>query len=465
MKRTEAPVVAREALEEQKRYMASVRALLDAPRKYHIVTLGCQMNVRDSESLAGMLDEMGYVPSATREEADLILYNTCCVRENAENKALGNVIWLKELKKVKSGLVICVGGCMTQENGMAERLKAQYPFIDLIFGTHNLYRFPVLLYRVLAERARVAEVLPEGAIVEGLPVQRGSRHQAFLSIMQGCDNFCSYCIVPYVRGRERSRAMEDVLREAKRLIDDGVQEITLLGQNVNSYGGGGRAFSELLYRLDALGVNRIRFMTSHPKDLSDELIAAYGELKHLAPHLHLPVQAGNDRILSLMNRRYTREHYIELVKKLRAVRPDVGLTSDIIVGFPGETAEEFEDTMNLVRLVRFDAAFTFIYSPRVGTKAAAMPDPVRAEEKTERIERLIHLQQDIGREVLSSLVGSVQQVLVDGASQRDDAAVCGKTGRSHMVNFPGNTSLAGSFVDVRITSAGRNTLRGEIENI
>lgn len=462
MKRSDPPVIAREQLDEQRAYMDSVRAIVPAGCRYMIVTMGCQMNVRDSESLSGMLDQMGYEACASREDADLILYNTCCVRENAENKALGNVIWLKELKKDKPELMIAVGGCMMQEAGMAERLKKQYPFIDLMFGTHNLYRFPELLHRALSERAPIAEVLPEGAIVEGLPAARSNRHSAFLSIMQGCNNFCSYCIVPYVRGRERSRRVDDILDEAKGLLDAGVKEITLLGQNVNSYGGGGRAFAELLYRLDALGVPRIRFMTSHPKDLSDEVIAAYGELRRLAPQLHLPVQAGNDRILSLMNRGYTRERYLDLVGKLRAVRPDVGLTSDIIVGFPGETEAQFEDTMSLMREVRFDAAFTFIYSPRTGTAAADMPDPTPPEQKTLRIERLIALQQSIGGEVLGGLVGTRQTVLVEGASQRDQAFMCGKTGRGHMVNFPGNTALEGQFVDVVITSAGRNTLRGEL---
>ena len=454
--------VPEEEILRQKEIMARVRGMLPAGRKYHIVTLGCQMNVRDSETLAGMLTEMGFTEAATREEADLILYNTCCVRENAENKALGNVIWLKELKKDKPELIICVGGCMTQEEGMAESLIRQYPFIDLVFGTHNAYRFPEYLEKVLSDRVQVFEVLDTGGtICEGLPEKRSNPYFGFVNIMYGCNNFCSYCIVPYVRGRERSREMDDILDECKRLRDAGAREIMLLGQNVNSYMGGGAKFAELLYRVDALDIPRVRFMTSHPKDLSDELIAAYGELRHLMPNLHLPVQAGNDEILKRMNRRYDREKYLSLVRRLRAVRPDIGLTTDIIVGFPGETEAQFEDTLSLVREVRFDAAYTFIYSPRAGTRAAEMDDPVSMEEKTERIQRLIALQQSITSEVLASQIGQIQPVLVDSVSTRSEQTIGGKTPRAHMVNFPGSAERIGQTVPVRITSAGKNTLRGE----
>ena len=454
--------VPEEEILRQKEIMARVRGMLPAGRKYHIVTLGCQMNVRDSETLAGMLTEMGFTEAATREEADLILYNTCCVRENAENKALGNVIWLKELKKDKPELIICVGGCMTQEEGMAESLIRQYPFIDLVFGTHNAYRFPEYLEKVLSDRVQVFEVLDTGGtICEGLPEKRSNPYFGFVNIMYGCNNFCSYCIVPYVRGRERSREMDDILGECKRLRDAGAREIMLLGQNVNSYMGGGAKFAELLYRVDALDIPRVRFMTSHPKDLSDELIAAYGELRHLMPNLHLPVQAGNDEILKRMNRHYDREKYLSLVRRLRAVRPDIGLTTDVIVGFPGETEAQFEDTLSLVREVRFDAAYTFIYSPRAGTRAAEMDDPISMEEKTERIQRLIALQQSITSEVLASQIGQIQPVLVDSVSTRSEQTIGGKTPRAHMVNFPGSAERIGQTVPVRITSAGKNTLRGE----
>ena len=454
--------VPEEEILRQKEIMARVRGMLPAGKKYHIVTLGCQMNVRDSETLAGMLTEMGFTEAVTREEADLILYNTCCVRENAENKALGNVIWLKELKKDRPELIICVGGCMTQEEGMAESLIRQYPFIDLVFGTHNAYRFPEYLEKVLSDRVQVFEVLDTGGtICEGLPEKRSNPYFGFVNIMYGCNNFCSYCIVPYVRGRERSREMDDILDECRRLRDAGAREIMLLGQNVNSYMGGGAKFAELLYRVDTLDIPRVRFMTSHPKDLSDELIAAYGELRHLMPNLHLPVQAGNDEILKRMNRHYDREKYLSLVRRLRAVRPDIGLTTDIIVGFPGETEAQFEDTLSLVREVRFDAAYTFIYSPRAGTRAAEMDDPVSMEEKTERIQRLIALQQSITSEVLASQIGQIQPVLVDSVSTRSEQTIGGKTPCAHMVNFPGSAERIGQTVPVRITSAGKNTLRGE----
>ncbi len=462
---TERKQVPESEILRQKEYMKLVRAMERRPQTYHIVSMGCQMNERDSETIAGMLNEMGMTRQPVREQADLILYNTCCVRENAENKALGNVIWLKELKKDKPDLLICVGGCMTQEKGMAEAMKRNYPFIDLVYGTHNLYRLPEYLHRVLRDRAPVVEVVEtDGEIVEGLPEARQSRFSAFVNIMYGCNNFCTYCIVPYVRGRERSREPEAVLEEALRLRDAGVQEITLLGQNVNSYRGGGAEFANLLYRLDRLEIPRIRFMTSHPKDLSDELIAAYGELKHLMPHLHLPVQAGDDEILRRMNRRYNREHYLDLVRRLRAARPDIGLTTDIIVGFPGETEAQFEQTLSLVDEVRYDSAYTFIYSPRVGTKAASMPDDTPAEEKSRRIQTLIAKQQAITSEILSGMVGTTAEVLVESVSARDAGWVGGKSPRALMVNFPGGEELIGRIVKVRITSAGRNTLRGELVN-
>ncbi len=461
----ERPVVPQEEMYRQQEFMKLVNALEARPQSYHIVSMGCQMNERDSESIAGMLEQMGMVHAPVREDADLILYNTCCVRENAENKALGNVIWLKELKKVKPDLMICVGGCMTQEKGMAAMMKARYPFIDLVYGTHNLYRLPEYIYRVLTEKHPVVEVIDtDGEVVEGMPEKRRNRFNAFVNIMYGCDNFCTYCIVPYVRGRERSRTPEAVIAECVRLQDEGAQEIMLLGQNVNSYRGGGAEFAELLYRIDRLGIPRIRFMTSHPKDLSDELIHAFGELTHLMPQLHLPVQAGSNEILRRMNRSYTREHYLDLVGRLRKVCPEIGLTSDIIVGFPGETQEQFEETMSLVRQVRFDAAYTFIYSPRQGTRAATYPDETPYEVKSARIQQLIDLQQAIALEALEAQVGKRERVLVEAVSTRDSASVGGKTPRGHMVNFAGDSALIGQFVDVEITSAGRNTLRGRMIN-
>ena len=460
----ERPIVSEQEMQRQREFMKLVEKLPNRPGSYHIVSMGCQMNERnerDSESIAGMLEQMGMRQETVREQADLILYNTCCVRENAENKALGNVIWLKELKKVKPELMICVGGCMTQEKGMAAMMKKRYPFIDLVYGTHNLYKLPEYVYRVLVEKRPVVEVMDiDGEVVEGMPEKRANHFSTFVNIMYGCDNFCTYCIVPYVRGRERSREPEAVIAECVRLQDEGAQEIMLLGQNVNSYRGGGAAFAELLYRIDRLGIPRIRFMTSHPKDLSDELIAAFGELEHLMPQLHLPVQSGSDEVLRRMNRHYTREHYLDLVRRLRAVRPDIGLTSDIIVGFPGESLEQFEQTLSLVEQVRFDAAYTFIFSPRTGTRAAEYPDDTPYEVKSERIQRLIDRQQAISLETLEAQVGRRERVLVEAVSTRDAASVGGKTPRGHMVNFPGDAALIGRFADVEITSAGRNTLRG-----
>ncbi len=460
---TERPVISQQEMERQREYTRLVREIDEKPRSFHIVSMGCQMNARDSESIAAMLEDMGMAREDVRERADLILYNTCCVRENAENKALGNVIWLKELKRDKPDLMICVGGCMTQEKGMAAEMKKRYPFIDLIYGTHNLYRLPEYIYRYLNGRQPVVEVVDtDGEVVEGMPDHRENVNTSFVNIMYGCNNFCSYCIVPYVRGSERSRDPEAIIAECESLVDRGAKEIMLLGQNVNSYRGGGAEFANLLRRLDKLNIPRIRFMTSHPKDLSDELIACYGDLEHLMPALHLPVQAGSDEILRRMNRRYTRDHYLNLVRKLRAVRPEIGLTSDIIVGFPGETQAQFEDTMSLVREVRFDAAYTFIYSPRKGTRAAEMPDPITAEEKSARIQQLIELQQAISYETLLAQVGKRETVLVDSVSARDASQIGGKTPRSHMVNFPGSADLIGKFVDVEITSAGKNTLRGRM---
>ncbi len=456
-------VVSDEEMAVQKGYISAIRDALNREMRYCIVTLGCQMNAHDSETIAGMLDEMGMTPAESREQADLVLYNTCCVRENAENKALGNVIWLKELKALKPDLIIGVGGCMMQEEGMGEKVRKMYPFVDLAFGTHNMYRLPELLYKVICEKQRAIEITREdGGICEGLPVHRRNNFSAYINIMYGCNNYCSYCIVPYVRGRERSRDMDKIVEEAKALADSGVQEIMLLGQNVNSYMGGGAHFAELLYRLDQLDIPRVRFMTSHPKDISNELIACFGELHHLCKQLHLPVQAGNNRILSQMNRRYTREQYLDRVRALRAVCPDIGLTSDIIVGFPGETLEEFEDTVSLVDEVRYDAAYTFIYSPRPGTRAANMPDDTPMEEKSRRIQLLIEHQQRITTELCTRQIGKIESVLVEEVSARDAQCVGGKTERGHMVNFAGDPSLIGHIVPVKITSAGKNTLRGEM---
>ena len=459
------PVHVTEAeLEEQRQYALEVRSLPQRPETYFIVTYGCQMNAHDSELLAGMLRDMGMTEAPDREHADFVLFNTCCVRDNAERRALGNVTWLKEVRKKNPRLMIGVCGCMIQQPGMAETILKQYRFIDLAFGTANLYRLPELMHRALNTDRAVVEVEERDVIAEELPVQRLRNDAAYITIMYGCDNFCSYCIVPYVRGRERSREPEAILEEAKRLRDSGVKEIMLLGQNVNSYGKSLETpitFAELLRRLDALDIPRIRFMTSHPKDLSDELIAVMAESKHILPQFHLPVQHGNNEILERMNRRYTRERYLERVAKLREAIPGIGLTTDIIVGFPGETEEQFQDTLSLVREVGYDSAFTFIYSPRKGTKAADMPDQIPEDVATDRIKRLIAAQEEGQRKAQSRFLGQEEEVLVEGLSRRSDTAVSGHGRHGISITLPGSEADIGQIVRVRITGMKNNTLTGE----
>ncbi|MBQ7455397.1 MAG: tRNA (N6-isopentenyl adenosine(37)-C2)-methylthiotransferase MiaB [Clostridia bacterium] len=454
-----------EEIARQRDFMLRVRSHPDRPKTYFIVTYGCQMNAHDSEKLAGMLEEMGLSPAAEKTQADFVLHNTCCIRDNAERKALGNVIWLKEIKKERPDLLIGVCGCMVQQEGRMPKLLKQYPFIDLAFGTGEIHRLPEFLLEAIEGRSRV--IRPEGeasTVAEGLPIRREGNIKAYLTIMYGCDNFCSYCVVPYVRGRERSRRADDIVREAEGLVQSGVKEIMLLGQNVNSYGRGeGVSFAQLLRRVAATGIGRIRFMTSHPKDLSDELIAAMADLPAVAPHLHLPVQSGSDRILHEMNRRYTRAHDLERVHALRGAMPDIGLTTDLIVAFPGETEAEFEETLSLVEEVRYDSAYTFIYSPRQGTRAAEMPGQIAPDVASARIERLIAAQERITAEIFESMKGQTAQVLVEGASRRRAAQLTGKSGRNINVNFDGSPDDVGKIIPVRITGAGSNTLRGEKE--
>ena len=453
-----------EELAEQRHYAAMVSAMANRPASYHVVTYGCQMNAHDSEKLAGMLREMGMIEAQDRTEADFVIFNTCCVRDNAERRALGNVTWLKEIRKKNPNLIIAVCGCMIQQPGMAEKILKQYKFVDLAFGTSNLYRLPELLYQTLNSDRTVIRVEEKDTIAEDLPIKRLRSDAAYITIMYGCDNFCSYCIVPYVRGRERSREMESILQEARELKAAGVKEIMLLGQNVNSYGKGLEGdvtFAKLLRALDDMGIERIRFMTSHPKDLSDELIQAMGACKHVLPQFHLPVQAGNDEVLRRMNRRYTREQYLEKVRKLREVVPGIGLTTDIIVGFPGETEEQFLDTLSIVREVGYDSAFTFIYSPRTGTVAAQMEDQVPEDVATDRIKRLISVQEEAQRKAMARFVGMEEEVLVEGLSRRSDKEVSGHGRHGVSITFPGNKKDIGKIVRVRITVMKNNTLVGE----
>jgi len=450
---------------EQENAIQQILNMDSRPKSFHIVTYGCQMNAHDSEKLAGMLLQMGMTEANDRRNADLVLFNTCCVRDNAERRALGNVTWLKELKKDKPELIIGVCGCMVQQPQMAQKILKQYRFIDLAFGTHNLHRLPTLLLNLLNKRTRIVSVTDENTIIaEGLPIKRLNEHHAYITIMYGCDNYCSYCIVPYVRGHERSRRMTDILHEAEGLLKNGVQEIMLLGQNVNSYGNGsenGDTFPKLLRELDRMGVPRIRFMTSHPKDLSDDLIDVMATGKHICNHLHLPVQCGNDEILRLMNRRYTREDYLRKVEKLRTAVPGIGLTTDLIVSFPGETEAQFEDTCSLVREVGYDAAFTFIYSPREGTQAARMPCRIPDDESTRRIEKLIREVEASTARVHESMIGKQEFVLIEGLSKRDPNKVSGKGTRNITVTLDGTSEDIGKIIPVTITSAAVNTLRGE----
>ena len=457
-------MVSEEEKQRQEKYIEKVRALPHRPESYHVVTYGCQMNAHDSEKIAGMLEKMGMVHSEKREEADFVIFNTCCVRENAERRALGNVTWLREVRKQKPEMMIAVCGCMIQEPGMAETILRQYRFVDLAFGTANLHKMPELIYEALNSGKQVVCVENRDVIAEDLPVHRLRQDAAYITIMYGCDNFCSYCIVPYVRGRERSRDPGTILKEAETLADAGVKEIMLLGQNVNSYGKGlpgNPSFAGLLKQLDGLGIPRIRFMTSHPKDLSDELIDVMANGKNILPQFHLPVQSGNDEILRKMNRHYTRGQYLERVAKLRQAIPGIGLSTDIIVSFPGETESQFLDTMSLIREVRFDSAFTFIYSPRTGTKAAEMDGLVPDEVSSERIQRLIALQEETQKETLRRFIGKEEEILVEGLSKRSRQAVSGKGKHGVSVTMDGCENDIGQILRCRIINLKNNTLTGE----
>ncbi len=437
-------------------------------KKYHITTFGCQMNVHDSEVLAGLLEKYGYSPAASIEEADLILLNTCCVRENAENRLYGNIGNLKSLKERNPDCIIGVCGCMAQQAAVVEKIRETYPHVDLVFGTHNLHELPRMLKQIEAERFQLYEIWDsEGEIYEGLPVKRNEPFRAWVTIMYGCNNFCSYCIVPYVRGRERSRSPEAILAEVKELIASGVKEITLLGQNVNSYGldfpERDFNFAQLLKEICTLNIKRIRFQTSHPKDLSDELIQVMADHPQICRHLHLPLQSGSSRILKLMNRHYTKESYLELAEKIKTKIPDIALTTDIIVGFPGETEADFEDTLDVVQKVGYDGAFTFIFSPRPGTPAAKIEDPTPMDVKKARLNRLIELQNRISLQKNRAFVGSLTEVLVEGVSEKNPEVWSGRNTQNKLVHFkPTSKVKPGDLAIVRITEARTFTLEGEL---
>lgn len=439
----------------------------DKNKKYIVTTYGCQMNEHDSEVLSGMLENMGYMAADNKEEADLIIYNTCCVRENAELKVYGNLGALKNLKRKKNDLIIAVCGCMMQQSHVVEKIKNKYKHVDLIFGTHNLFRFPELLAKSMESENMFVEVWEnESDIVEGLPASRKHKIKAFINIMYGCNNFCTYCIVPYTRGRERSRDMNDIVKEATGLAQNGTKEIMLLGQNVNSYGktlDEDVDFAGLLRELDKVpGIERIRFMTSHPKDLSDRLIDAMAECDRVCEHLHLPFQAGSDHILKTMNRKYTKEGYLSLVKKLKDRIPDIRLTTDIIVGFPGETEEDFQHTLDIVEKVGYDSAFTFLYSVRQGTPAAKMKGQIDRETKQNRFNRLLKSVNKISADINRSYLNKVEEVLVEGPSKTDPDRLTGRTRGNKLINFDGTEDLTGKLVQVQIIEAKTFSLNGKI---
>lgn len=463
--------IAEEEIEKQRKYMAEIRDMWHAIGRVPLAcidTYGCQQNEADSEKIRGMLSQMGYDFTDDTHEADVIVMNTCAVREHAEQRVFGNVGALTHTKRAKPDQIIVMCGCMVQQPTVAERIRRSFRHVDIVFGPHVLYRFPEFLHKVLTEKGRLFSVAEsDGAVFEGLPTKRDGGTKAWLSIMNGCNNFCSYCIVPYVRGRERSRTPENILKDLKDLIAQGCKDITLLGQNVNSYGkdlGTGIDFSDLLKMANEVpGEFIIRFMTSHPKDASEKLFKTMAQCEKVAKHIHLPFQSGNNRVLKEMNRRYTREMYLDLVKMAREYMPDIVITSDVIVGFPGETDEEFEDTLSLIEEVKFDALFTFIYSKRTGTPAAEMPDPFTREQKQARFERLVALQNSISAENHRAYVGTSQTVLVDGKSGDSVYNLTSRTNGGRLVHLSGPEELIGSFTEAEITDCNTWALFGKVK--
>lgn len=437
-------------------------------KKYCVVTYGCQMNLHESEKISGILSGMGMSAVNEPENADVMVFNTCCIRDTAERRALGNIGKMKELKKKNKNLLIVVTGCMTQQNGFAENMKERYQYVDVILGTHNISDLENQIRIRLEKKKRVAAVLDTDGYIddETTPVTRTSFPNAWVNINYGCNNFCTYCIVPYVRGRERSRDMKSIISECENLINDGYKEITLLGQNVNSYGNDvpdeNVNFANLLREVAKIdGKFRIRFMTSHPKDLTEDVVKAIRDNDKICNNIHLPIQAGSNSVLKNMNRRYTREHYLGLIDMIRRYLPDCGITTDIMVGFPYETEEDFLDTMDIVEKVRFSTAFTFIYSVRKGTKAAEMPQ-IPYEIKQNRIKRLIARQNEITEEISKDYVGNVYEILVEGMQEKKNGYVVGRTESGRLVSAKGDESMIGEFKNVKITAVKNAQLLGEI---
>ncbi len=453
---------------KQKEITNQIKLSLGDDARFALVeTFGCQQNVNDSQRLQGMLMEMGYTLTEDRKKADVIIFNTCAVRENAEARVFGNLGALKALKKTKPGLIIGVCGCMAQQEHIAKRIKSKFKQVDLVFGTHKLWQFPELFSEVLEERERVIDISGSGVIAEGIPVNYDGGNKAFVSVMYGCNNFCSYCIVPYVRGRERSRYKEDILAEIESLAKTGVKEVMLLGQNVNSYGkdrGEEDAFAHLLEDVCKIdGIERIRFMSSHPKDISPTLLCTMAKEKKICKQLHLPLQSGSSKVLGDMNRVYTREKYLETVNLAKSLMPDITLTTDIIVGFPTETEKDFEETISILEEVGYDSIFSFIYSKREGTKAAEMENVSTEEEIDARFKRMLDVQNEISLKRNKRHEGRIEKVLVEGESKTDAGMLTGRTDGNKIVNFKGDKSLIGNIIDVEITKAQTWILYGSLD--
>ncbi len=453
-------------IEEQYKYIEKVRENNENKNlKYNIFTMGCQLNENDSEKICGMLEKMGYSSTENLNEADLVIFNTCCVRENAEDKLFGKVGEIKKQKEER-GTIIAIGGCMMQEKHIVEKLHKSYPYVDIIFGTHTLHKLPEDIYKIQEERKKIDDVIDiDGEVYEGLPIKRNDNIKASVTIMYGCNNFCSYCIVPYVRGRERSRKPEDILNEVKDLAKRGYKEITLLGQNVNSYDGGkGYKFSNLLYDVNKIeGIERIRFVSPHPKDFTDDVIEAIADCDKICKIIHLPLQSGSSKMLKVMNRKYTKEQYLELARKMQERIPNVVFSTDIIVGFAGETEEDFEDTLDVVRQIKFEQVYMFIYSRRVGTPGDKMENQVPEEIKHKRFDRLKELVESQIVENNQKYIGTIQRVLVEGTSKNNPNMLTGRTESNKVVIFEGTKDLIDKIIDLKIVSEHMWYLKGKIE--
>ena len=461
----------------QKEYIEKVKEINEGQNlKYNILTMGCQLNENDSEKLCGMMEEMGYTRTEKPEESNLAVINTCCVRENAEERLFGK---LGELKRIKenTGLIIAIGGCMMQEKHITDKIKASFPFVDILFGTHTLHKFPEDLYNTISLKKKQEDIIDiAGKVYEGLPIKRDSKIKASVTIMNGCNNFCSFCIVPYVRGRERSRQPKDIINEVRDLASKGYKEITLLGQNVNSYlrvekeknipfeeYDGVNSFATLLRAINKIdGIERIRFVSPHPKDFTDDVIEAIADCEKVCKLIHLPLQSGNTEILKIMNRKYSKEQFLNLVEKMKEKIPNLTLSTDIIVGFPGETEEQFEDTLDVVRKVKFEQIYMFIYSRRVGTPGDKMPNQVPEEDKHKRFDRLKELYESQIEEQNQKYVGTIQKILVEGESKNNSNTLTGRTDSNKVVIFEGDISLKDKIIDVKIVSQHMWYLKGEV---